>query len=267
MKEKLIEAKIKNGFLNIFNREINAVFKTKSWWIQIIIFTLIINGFLSVFLWVIPAVTSIDPELVPPITPDEVIGVFFQFSYLVLTISVIIMLQGYIIVEKQSGTAEWILSKPVSRSAFILAKLASKMLSIFVIIIIFQGFFSYMLFMMSPSVSIHPILYLFSFLVLFLHLLFYVFLTTMLGIIFKNRGAVLGICLGVYLGQKIFFGVFDTLLNKVIYVFPDRMEVISIFLLLKERMGLPYLAIILSTLIYIMVFLAVSLYWFNREEL
>lgn len=89
----------------------------------------------------------------------------------------------------------------------------------------------------------------------------------MLGVILKNRGAVLGISIGVNLGQKIFFGVFDSLLNNIIYIFPDRMEVIFIFLLINVRMEFPYPIIILFTIICVMVFLIISLYRFKREEL
>jgi len=51
----------------------------------------------------------------------------FLFAILTLIFSgacAIILAQGTIIGEKQSGTAAWVLSKPVSRTAFLLAKCA-----------------------------------------------------------------------------------------------------------------------------------------------
>jgi ABC-type transport system involved in multi-copper enzyme maturation permease subunit len=55
--------------------------------------------------------------------PATGLQAFFAISPLFGPIGVAVLAQGAIVGEKQSGTAAWVLSKPVSRSAFILAKL------------------------------------------------------------------------------------------------------------------------------------------------
>ena len=61
-------------------------------------------------------------------TDDPVVAislVFILIGDLVGAVRAILVMQGVVIDEKKSFTAAWILSKPVSRNAFILSKLLS----------------------------------------------------------------------------------------------------------------------------------------------
>jgi len=60
-----------------------------------------------------------------------------------LPIVAIIIAQDAIIGERQSGTAAWVLSKPVSRPAFILSKLVAGAIGLLVTGIVIQGVVAY----------------------------------------------------------------------------------------------------------------------------
>ena len=74
------------------------------------------------------AVAFIRREMEPGYTPKDVNDagalMFFVLGSVASVIAVVAKTQGAIIGEKQFGTAAWVLSKPASRRAFILAKLA-----------------------------------------------------------------------------------------------------------------------------------------------
>ena len=69
--------------------------------------------------------------------------IFVQLMAFFPMFAVIVIGQDTIIGEKQSGTAAWVLSAPVSRSAFIMAKLLANTIGFFVTIIVVQGLVAY----------------------------------------------------------------------------------------------------------------------------
>ena len=71
--------------------------------------------------------------------------VFFAVAGIALPIGAIIMGQEEVLDEKRSGTAAWILSKPVSRVAFILAKVTANAIGILIIMVLLEGALAYRL--------------------------------------------------------------------------------------------------------------------------
>ena len=61
--------------------------------------------------------------------------------------------QDALIGEKRSGTAAWLLSKPVSRTAFLLAKLTADGIGILVTIVIVQGAIGYFVLRAATGIS------------------------------------------------------------------------------------------------------------------
>jgi ABC-type transport system involved in multi-copper enzyme maturation permease subunit len=145
------------------------------------------------------------PQSGPDTTNPLVLGIllFVLIGGLATGTGAIILMQGAVIDEKKSGTAEWILSKPVSRSAFIWAKLCATGLAALLIMIVLQGVVAYLL--VSARLGNAPPLIPFAsgIALLGLHLLFYLALTLMLGTLFDGRGPVLGIPLGILFGAQI----------------------------------------------------------------
>ena len=74
---------------------------------------------------------------------DLGIQIFILFSGIFAAGGVVVFAQDALIGEKRSGTAAWLLSKPVSRTAFLTAKLAADAIGILVTFVIVQGVIGY----------------------------------------------------------------------------------------------------------------------------
>jgi ABC-2 type transport system permease protein len=106
------------GFNNLFRKENRDWWGTRSWLVQAIIWTAILIGMLATVLFA-ETKGSDSLELQGGLWVTGLI-IFFAVGGIALSVGVIIMGQEEVLDEKRSGTAAWILSKPVSRVAFII---------------------------------------------------------------------------------------------------------------------------------------------------
>src|SRR5512133_615051 len=102
------------GLSNVLNGELKSWFSTRRWWVQIIIWAACVN-----LIFFIVALTTPKSRA----SMDTTLMLFNIFMGLAGPIGVSILMQTAVVGEKRSGTAAWVLSKPVSRTAFILSKL------------------------------------------------------------------------------------------------------------------------------------------------
>ncbi len=65
------------------------------------------------------------------------------FAGLFPAVGVVIIMQGVVVGEKKSGTAAWVLSKPVTRPAFILSKVIANSLGVLVTMVVLPGIVAY----------------------------------------------------------------------------------------------------------------------------
>src|SRR6266542_2860467 len=117
------------GLPNFLRKELHAWWGTRFWLIQTAVWLAVVNGILVIVLWVAPAT---DPNMKLPEGGLMAMGlqVFFAFAAQAAAMGAAILGMGAIIGEKQSGTAAWVLSKPLSRTAFITAKLIALSLGV-----------------------------------------------------------------------------------------------------------------------------------------
>jgi ABC-2 type transport system permease protein len=157
------------------------------------------------------------------------------------------------------------MSKPVSRRAFVLAKLigqATAFLSLAVALpsVIFYGQ-SLILWGRFPN----PATFLGSVLLVMLHVLFYLALTLMLGTLFRGSGPVAGMAIGGLLG-----GMFaQERLAKLAVVMPWELPDIAGLLqspLITESLLRTLVFPIMATAGWTALFIAVALWRFAREE-
>lgn len=181
------------GFYPIFRKELFRRFGNKRW-------------ILSLIIWMsLSAVPTI--SLVGGIgsltSANQSIGMLSLFLWLGITpmwIGTIVISQGTIIEEKLTQTLLWIFSKPLSGSAFVLAKFAA--FAIFIAVI--------MLGIPAITIGIAAVLYglslnyllgyVGSILIIYLLLLFLLSLTLMLGTFFNKIRSVTAIAFMVYIG-------------------------------------------------------------------
>ncbi len=245
------------GLTNLFWKENDRWWKTRMGVVQILIWTVMVSGMM------IPMLT-IDPEY------DFCWIVFFVMAGILPAIGIIVTMQDALIEEKRSGTAAWVLSKPVSRIAFMLSKWIANSLGFLITVILMQGICIYFLFPGLAGWHVDAAGLAIGMSLDALFLLFCLTLALMLGIIFCSRGPVIGISLAALLIQYYLMGL--PAIQKFLPVFlilpagqePDMLPSLAA----AATMGQPLetLLPIIITAGLIVIFLIIALWRFQREE-
>lgn len=265
----------RRGFANMLRNENGAWWRTRMWIVQTIIWLLILNGILATLLWAAPQPARVNAgeagesafAALMAEKPTAGLSVFMIMSGIAPAIAIVIIAQDAIIGEKQSGTAAWILSKPVSRTAFILSKLVANAIGILITAVILQGVIAYAQ-ISAASGAARPIgPFLGAMGLVFLNLMFYLTLTLMLGTLFDARGPVIGIAMALLFGYQIFLGIAPWLAE----IMPWALVVqtgSSAPLAVTVALGLPIASYtpIIATVLWSVIFTIVAVWRFNREE-
>jgi ABC-2 type transport system permease protein len=167
--------------------------KTKQWVIQAVLWTLVINGSMAPVLW------GDAPDGVDVFT---LYGVMTMFA----AIAVAVLMQEAIVGEKRSGTAAWIMSKPASRDAFMLAKLVPNAVGVLATMIAIPSAFL-LLQVTLAGIDVSVPRFAVGAAVVALNLMFYLTLTLMLGTLFDSAAPVIAIPLAFAFGQQLFTSV------------------------------------------------------------
>ena len=257
------------GFSNMFGKELGDWLGTRRWIIQTVIWVAIINGFVAFILFLVPTIQSEAAQAgvaPPPEQTDPLLlglSLFFSLAGAAGVIGTIILAQDEIIGEKQSGTAAWILSKPVARAAFILSKLAASIIGISIFIIGIPAVICYVQVSLAVGHPIDVLSYLAGLIPLALTLFFYLTLTLLLGVVFDQRGPLLGIAFGLFFGASI-----------LVQFVPELAQILPINLptaggVLAEGKGLLDTAVLplILTPIWSILFIAAALWRFQRMEI
>ncbi|MBD3191791.1 MAG: ABC transporter permease subunit [Candidatus Heimdallarchaeota archaeon] len=249
------------GWLSGFNNLMRAEFarwKTSMWWITGIIWVAIINGILASTLF------SLEEGVV-----ETALTLHSLFSGMFTTVAIVMFVQNAIVGEKKSGTAEWILSMPVSRNAFIFSKLVGYFVSGGITMIIVPGIISYFEIALISGVWLSFPRFLGMIGILLIHQLFYLTMTLMLGAFSDNLLPVIGIPLAFLFIQ-----------NYPAQLLPPLTHIFPWFLIIPEpnselaigaaiAMGKPFFSVgpIIVTAVGSIIFTVLAFWRFNREEL
>lgn len=261
----------RRGFSNLLDHQHHQLWGTRKWLVQMLIWIILING--PVALFAIAAMTArgaLGQAEAGEITPESIymleLQIFFSFGVFCTAAGAVIAAQGAMIQEKQMGTAAWILSKPVSRSAFVLAKITAYA----------TAFLALM--MVVPTILFYVELYAFTgrlpalndmlaaLGVWSLSVLFYITLTIMLGAFFNSRGAVLGIPLGFMFAGN----VLSSFVGNAAAFFPWLLSQVALALALgsSSPAPLPPTAVlpVIATILWTALFIGLAVWRFGKEE-
>ncbi|CAN5525062.1 hypothetical protein BH24ACT22_BH24ACT22_18210 [soil metagenome] len=178
----------------------NLVGKENGEWTRVP--SLVAHGIIWMFIVALVSVTVafvrgwMEPGYSPKQINDAGALMFFVLGSVASVIAVVAKTQGAIIGERQLGTAAWVLSKPASRRAFILAKLAVHFRWLLTVTLLLPAVVFYVLLTAVSTAPPPPLAFLGGVGILALGLLFYLSLSLLLGTIFESRGPLAGCVFG-----------------------------------------------------------------------
>ena len=270
---ELLRVKERNGlrgFSNLFRKENRAWWGTRRWWINALLWTVLLGGLTAIMLFA-------SGEEVNEATEAEItqagglvayilllgLNVFFQFGVPVLAIGTVILAQDLIIGEKQSGVAEWLLSKPVTRRAYVLAKVAANALGVFPLLVGLPSVVVYGMLSLRMGAPFPLAPFLSAVGIMTAHTLFYLTLTLMLGTIFNSRGPILGIALGSVLGG----GMLGGFINPLFYVTPWMLPEVALLTATGQAITAETgIASLVATALWSIIFIFVACAKFEKME-
>lgn len=243
------------GFGNMLRKELGQWWGTRTWWVQTLIWVLILNG--------ISTIVALTESMTPNDLLQEVVQTFLPMSVGIIGMGTVITTQGAIVGEKQLGTAAWAMSKPASRSAFILAKLLAYAIGFFVTAILIPSTIFYITMRALIPASLPLIPFLYGVGLVILGQLFYLTLTLMLGTFFSSRGPIAGIGIGFFMAGLLLKGFMPMqILIATPWPLPDVAGGLALGASLPSIWPVP----IIATGIEIAVMTILALWRFGREE-
>lgn len=248
------------GLAPLVRRELRKWWGSRRWLVQTAIWLALRGGLLTFALYVLPQMAAGDGQVISQTEALEVgRQMFFGLGLIGLGVGAIVLLQDAIIEEKATGTAEWVLSKPASRTAYILAKLLPNLLSMAVTMIAIPSLAGYALFR-SFGATFTLSGFLASEGIVALNLLFYVTLTLSLGVLFSSRPPLLAVALGSLLGGSL------VPIAAIAQFTPWRLADLVILPMMGQPLPPVATTMLLSTALWSLVFVAVAIWQFNRQE-
>jgi len=258
------------GFSNLFHKENRAWWGTRRWWINALLWTVLLGGLTAIMLFA-PNEEVLEASEAEIAQAGGVLGytlwvglnILFQFGIPVLAIGTIVLSQDLIIGERQNGVAAWLLSKPVTRRAYVLAKLVAHALPILALLVGLPSIVVYGLLSLRLGALFSPMLFLSAVGIMTAHTLFYFTLTLMLGTLFNSRGPILGIALGSVLGG----GLLGGLIPALFYVTPWKLADVAWATATGQAVPTELaFAPLIATVLWSVVFVFVALVKFERVE-
>jgi len=249
------------GLANMLAKESRAWWRTRRWWIQCVLWLLLLNG----TMWL---------NLKNGVSGPSAGLVFLMVAGLAVSIAAISMGQDSILGERHSGTAAWVLSKPMRRTAFVLAKLIALSLGLLATGIVLPGVIAY--FQLRANGLSHFLSvagWAKAMGLVYLTVLFYLTLALLLATFFHGRGPVLGISLLVLMSGMMSFSSALVLKHApwLVAVLPWQLlaDVGSkkpLAALVAVGQHLPTVTPIIGTAAWCVLFVAVAIWRFRQEE-
>lgn len=239
----------RRGLAPLLRKELGQWWGTRQWIVQALAWLVLVNG-------VVALVMMLD-------STEDATAIFLSLGMGASAIGVIVTLQGAIVGERQRGTAAWVLSKPVSRSAFLLAKLIAYVIGFvgLALLVPLALFLVETRLIAGETPTLRPLLGAVG--VWAVHLLFFLTLALALGSFFSRRGPVAAIGVGVVL-TGVFFGnmIPLSIVSRTPWVLPDLAGAIAHGDSLPVSIATP----IVANLALASIFVAAALWRLRRQE-
>jgi ABC-2 type transport system permease protein len=250
------------GLGNMLHKEFSAWYRTRRWWAQGLVALLLLNVMMALNMngnrQVIMAGLN-----------------FLATAALFVPVAAISVAQDSILGERHSGTAAWVLSKPLRRPAFIVAKLMAHGLGLLLAWVVFPGAIAY--FQLAAAgkgqLPLSASGWAAAMGLYYLNLLFYLTLALMLATLFNGRGPVLGITLLVawagpmrFIAQPLqeYVPWLEEILPWRLLIDFEHFQPLAGYAALGQP--LPTVIPIVATVLWCVLFVSVAIWRFRREE-
>lgn len=249
------------GFNNLLQRE------NQNWWplrralTRTLLWVLLLNGILALSLFVFPSLT--DPDGNPLMDEDPLqmsSQLFTGLAAVGLAIGVIVAMQDTIIQEVQVGTAAWVLSKPVSHTAFVAAKLVANVVGLLLLMVLPSALVAYGLFWLYEPGAYTWLNFAGMMAVVTLHALFYLSLTLLMGTLTTRRGVLLAVTLGSLLGGGM------VPIKALVQISPWQLQQVGLMVLFDMPLDSLAWTMIGATAVWCIIFLVTAVWRFERSE-
>lgn len=268
--QKVNERKGLRGFSNLFSKDYGAWWGTRRWWINALLWTVLLAGLTAIMLFApneeaneASAAEITQAGGLTAYILSTGFTVFFEFGVPILAIGTIVLAQDLIIGEKQSGVAEWLLSKPLTRRAYILAKVFANAPPLLFLLVGLPSILVYGTLSLRIGTPYPLAPFLSAIGIMTLHTIFYLTLTLMLGTIFNNRGPILGIALASVLGGGLLGGLISPLFYVTPWMFPKLAWLTATGQAIPSDMAV---ASLISTALWSVIFIFAALTKFEKME-
>jgi ABC-2 type transport system permease protein len=257
------------GFANLFRKENRAWWGTRRWWINALIWPLMLGGLVANMMFVPTIINLASAEEVASAGGTTAyvillgISVFFEFGIQAIGVGAVILSQDLLVDERQSGVAEWLLTKPVTRRAYVLAKLLTNVVFVLLFLIVVPSSLIYGLFYLRAGEAYSLLPFLSGVGIMALHTLFYVTFAVMLGAFTNSRLPILGIALGSLLGG----GIIGSFVKPALYVTPWILSKLASLVVSGQTVpdGL-FWSPIIATALWCVIFVILALVKFEKVE-
>ena len=263
------------GFGNLLHKENRLWWKTKRWWAQALIWLAISNGILFMVISVAPKMEnqpgqSSNVQAGGAQQPLDVLGltVFLKIAGIATAIGVAVLAQDTLIGEKQSGTAAWVLSKPVSRSAMIFSKVISNSAGILVTMVFVPGALAYLMIYLIAGKAFPILPYAGALGMFFVSLVFWLTLAIMLSTLSNMRGTAIGIPLFLILGFMIFVEVVPWTADFMPWSLTNEISTTRPAMAVSLVLGqpIPSMMPLIGSIVGCLLFTAIAVWRFQKEE-
>jgi ABC-2 type transport system permease protein len=254
----------RRGLGNLLQGEYSSWFKSSRWWKHLILWFSIINVMMGIMI-IATSEAAKDGNEGPPL-----LLMYGIFGAMFVAIGVMIIMQQVLVKEKRSGTAAWVLSKPVTRTAFVVSRLVVNAIAILLTSVIVPGVIFYItLGLFSDLGWLSPFGFLAALLMIALHTFYWIALVLMMGTLSESASVVIAVPMALFF----IFWMGADLIPGLVYFSPllltfspaaEQMPPLTVSFITGEPVfsWLP----LISTAVFCVIFIAVAIRRFNRQE-
>jgi len=184
---------VSSGLRNVLRRENRRWWSPRSLLWLLAVWTVLANCLTIVLSISIPSLTANGKAADPATIQNVMAAAFFIAGGLAIVLGSIIRGHDSILKEREFGTASWIISKPVSRSSFVVAKVLANCIGMLLTVVLAQGIITYLLIDLTTGRPPDPIRYLSGLAIMGLYCTFFMVFAVSLSALVMSRGIALGI--------------------------------------------------------------------------